>query len=1070
MMEGGSSGDNSHAQTSDSSVKLMEIKIKTLDSQVYTCNVDQNMTVPALKEHIATLTGVPVENQRLICRGKVLKDDHNLSAYNVEDGHTLHLVTRQVPQPGAPSSSAGANAGEEEQGGEDSLTAASRNRPTQISHSVVMGTFNVPDNGDGGLPDVNRIISSVLQSLGMGVLPNAGANPVVNPAGVVPAVGGQDTGAGSGRPATAGNQPPPSERGVAQAMWPIAGPGILPAIGQQFRLLQQATVIPDALTTISQYLDGLQQALATNGQQHTLPSDAPHLNTAPSQPASSPAVIRGHPTPANLGAVIRRTMGLINGHAGLELDRLSSQLENEANLADTGVRSEVQSAALRDGVLLQHLGALLLELGRATLTLRMGTSAMESTVNAGPAVFISPAGPNPMMVQPLPFQSGPGFGTTNVGTHHNTGMMGFGEAPRNVSIHIHANDAGTIPGFPAAVQGVAPGNAAPQVPAAAPSMVPGNAVATTAVAPSVHAIAVPIQVSGPSTLTEQPGLRVVPMQTVVAAVPATLQSRPLVDNSGVHPNLLHPLLARFQQLNSQQGGSLPAVVMHGTPPGSSAVPPPASTAQQPLNSVAPTIRAQLQVQAWVPDGHGGSRLVSNEEALRTLLSHTQAASLSTPQQQPSQDNRTVSQSNPLGETGNVNTDANGNHPAVGQQVMNDVCEEPVVSTIEQVHETARDVPCQAEVDNNNSNQGKDLNTGSGSSLESSEAETQPKERTTTNIPAGLGLRGLQPLPSRTPKRPARHVASTSEQAVQNQNSPSALEQGGLVPPAGGQRNAQGSPLIPDTGRSVPSQMLPVFQLLNHMPSRRGGGGNFDIASLVSQFARNAGGTTASTRARDQDQGLGLPAGALGNLMGQVMQNPFMRNVVQQVVEQVGEEALEHEDLTAQGTTAQGANPQGGLDFSRLLQEMMPVVSQAINRVNNTTGSEQASSLLQGVNARTGGESVAVRGGTEAVREGSVGLQDMLSNGLNASNGSNLSALFQQMMPVVAQAFGGAHTNRPEQPSGIPMNMNLSSGEDGGRGTADQQRDETSQLGTGQPESTTSERSESAPVAKRQKKQ
>lgn len=39
--------------------------------------------VPALKEQIATVTGVLSEQQRLICRGKVLKDDQLLSAYRI---------------------------------------------------------------------------------------------------------------------------------------------------------------------------------------------------------------------------------------------------------------------------------------------------------------------------------------------------------------------------------------------------------------------------------------------------------------------------------------------------------------------------------------------------------------------------------------------------------------------------------------------------------------------------------------------------------------------------------------------------------------------------------------------------------------------------------------------------------------------------------------------------------------------------------------------------------------------------------------------------------------------------
>ncbi|MCO5595640.1 hypothetical protein L7F22_049685 [Adiantum nelumboides] len=1045
MTEGASNNDKSHAETSNSSAKLVEIKIKTLDSQVYSCNVDQNISVPALKDHIATLTGVPTENQRLICRGKVLKDDHTLREYNVEDGHTLHLVTR--PQPGAAPSSAVANAGEEEQGADDPSSGASRNRLSQISHSVA---FNVPDNGDGGLPDVNRIITSVLQSLGIGnIASNAGptmAGPALNPAlvAVAPAIGAQDAGPGGDRPTILLNQPPALDRGVGQATWPTAGPGILPGIAQQVRLLQQAMIVPDALTTIIQYLDGLEQALALNGSlagQQTSPSDPAPPNSASTQPAGPPIVIRGSPTPVNLGAVIRRTMDLMHGQAGLELIRLSSQLENEPSLVDAGARGELQSATLRDGVLLQHLGALLLELGRATLTSRVGMSAMESAVNAGPAVFISTAGPNPMMVQPLPFQPGAGFGVPHA------------EIPRNVSIHIHANDAGAIPGFPAPVQGLVPGNTATQGPPATLPVGPGSGAANITgsgnITSSVHAIAVPVQVSGPSALNEQPGIRVVPMRTVIAALPANLQSRSLVDNTGVHPNILHPLLARFQQLNSHHRGILPI----GTPAGSSIVPPPASAAQQVPNPAAPTIRAQLQVQAWVPDGEGGSRLVTNEEALRTLLNTTQVASLSTAQQPPPQNNATASQTNLTEETSNVPRDVHDSQPADPQQVSSDVHEDPGRA----IAEVARGMQGQAEVGMNNSRLGVDENEMNNARAGSSQdVETKHKDTNKTSIPAGLGLGGLRPLPSRTPKRPGgqqqtSHIEGSLLQDAQNRDSP-AHEQGGPVSTFEAECNAQGPSLFADSSRISPSQTSPLFQPPNNLSSRRGGGGNFDIGSLVAQFAANSGGMTPSTRARDQDQGMGLPAGALGNLLGQVMQNPFMRNVMRQVVEQVGEGTLDHEELAAQGESAQGANPQGGMDFSRLLQNMMPVVSQAINRVGGTTATE-GTSALNGVES--------------GLRQGSTGLLDMQSNGSNVPNGTNVSAISQQMMPVVAQAFGGALTGRPEQDFRMPNNSDSRTTEARNNSTQQEQRDEAG-LGSRQPKPTSSEGPENLPVAKRQK--
>jgi hypothetical protein len=54
--------------------------------------------------------------------------------------------------------------------------------------------------------------------------------------------------------------------------------------------------------------------------------------------------------------------------------RLAEQLENEAAVTDARAREEVQHTAFNDGNLMQQIGALLLELGRTTLSLRMGQS------------------------------------------------------------------------------------------------------------------------------------------------------------------------------------------------------------------------------------------------------------------------------------------------------------------------------------------------------------------------------------------------------------------------------------------------------------------------------------------------------------------------------------------------------------------------------------------------------------------------------------------------------------------------------------------------------------------------
>jgi hypothetical protein len=53
---------------------------------------------------------------------------------------------------------------------------------------------------------------------------------------------------------------------------------------------------------------------------------------------------------------------------------LADRLENEAAITDAVAREEVQRTVFNDGNLIQQIGALLLELGRTTLSLHMGQS------------------------------------------------------------------------------------------------------------------------------------------------------------------------------------------------------------------------------------------------------------------------------------------------------------------------------------------------------------------------------------------------------------------------------------------------------------------------------------------------------------------------------------------------------------------------------------------------------------------------------------------------------------------------------------------------------------------------
>lgn len=76
---------------------VVELKVKTLDSRVITLQVEGNQTILDVKNMVFKEAQVPIEQQRLIFRGKVLKDNLALSEYAglLDGGSTIHMVQRQ---------------------------------------------------------------------------------------------------------------------------------------------------------------------------------------------------------------------------------------------------------------------------------------------------------------------------------------------------------------------------------------------------------------------------------------------------------------------------------------------------------------------------------------------------------------------------------------------------------------------------------------------------------------------------------------------------------------------------------------------------------------------------------------------------------------------------------------------------------------------------------------------------------------------------------------------------------------------------------------------------------------
>ncbi|KAL9994115.1 hypothetical protein Hdeb2414_s0950g00965601 [Helianthus debilis subsp. tardiflorus] len=374
------------------------------------------------------------------------------SFIDIESGHTLHLVARQ-PAESQPSSGSSTNTttANGSNTGQDANAPGSRSRVTHhVSHSVVLGSFGGGDQNVGGAQDISRVISAVLDSFG--VRDASVTMPQPNMQFNIPrqTAQGNEGGVNVNNPGQPGN---PSQS-VPQGMQiPVGAAIAIPTL---------ATPIPDSLHTLSEFMNRMEQALSQNGIHletiallslteviylmfcfwGSLQGYQPNqpLNDAERSPAVElPSSARGVPLPAALAVVMRHAQRLLTGPATNSLSHTAGRLEEEESITDPTIRTQIQSEAMQAGLAMQHLGALLLELGRTMLTLRIGQSPAESSVHAGPAIYISPSGPNPIMVQPFPLQTNSLFGA-NATPINSTGFgpVGIGAVPRHINVHIHA--------------------------------------------------------------------------------------------------------------------------------------------------------------------------------------------------------------------------------------------------------------------------------------------------------------------------------------------------------------------------------------------------------------------------------------------------------------------------------------------------------------------------------------------------------------------------------------------------------------------------------------------------------
>lgn len=68
--------------------------VKTLTGKTICISLNDDMTIRRVKEEVAALENIPVEQQRLVYQGKQLEDNQTVKYYEISEGATLHLVLR----------------------------------------------------------------------------------------------------------------------------------------------------------------------------------------------------------------------------------------------------------------------------------------------------------------------------------------------------------------------------------------------------------------------------------------------------------------------------------------------------------------------------------------------------------------------------------------------------------------------------------------------------------------------------------------------------------------------------------------------------------------------------------------------------------------------------------------------------------------------------------------------------------------------------------------------------------------------------------------------------------------
>jgi ubiquilin len=94
---GGDGVVDDSASESKTELEAVNINVRCSNGSKYSVRVSLDSTVGSFKDLIARNCDIPAQQQRLIYKGRILKDDQTLQSYGLEADHAVHLVRSFVP-------------------------------------------------------------------------------------------------------------------------------------------------------------------------------------------------------------------------------------------------------------------------------------------------------------------------------------------------------------------------------------------------------------------------------------------------------------------------------------------------------------------------------------------------------------------------------------------------------------------------------------------------------------------------------------------------------------------------------------------------------------------------------------------------------------------------------------------------------------------------------------------------------------------------------------------------------------------------------------------------------------